>query len=68
MQEIKYIKGDATNPVSEGEKIICHICNDIGRWGKGFVLAISRRWKEPEKNIVSGMQKKTTFFLEKCSL
>ncbi len=25
-----------------------HICNDLGGWGKGFVLAISKRWKEPE--------------------
>lgn len=26
-----------------------HICNDIETWGKGFVLALSARWKEPEK-------------------
>ena len=25
-----------------------HVCNDIGRWGKGFVIAVSKRWKEPE--------------------
>lgn len=42
------IKGDATNPVGVGPKIIAHICNDIGLWGKGFVLAISRRWPKPE--------------------
>jgi O-acetyl-ADP-ribose deacetylase (regulator of RNase III) len=29
-------------------KIICHVCNDIGAWGKGFVLALSRRWEAPE--------------------
>jgi O-acetyl-ADP-ribose deacetylase (regulator of RNase III) len=46
---IKYIKGDATCPQARGVKIICHVCNDIGGWGKGFVLAISRRWKEPEE-------------------
>ncbi len=28
--------------------MICHICNDIGGWGAGFVLAISERWSEPE--------------------
>ncbi len=27
--------------------MIAHICNDVGAWGKGFVLAISRRWKKP---------------------
>lgn len=47
--EINYLKGDATNPVSEGNKIIVHICNDIGGWGKGFVMAISAKWPEPEK-------------------
>lgn len=46
---INYIIGDATNPITEGNKIIVHICNDIGGWGKGFVMAISKRWAEPEK-------------------
>ncbi len=45
---IAYIKGDATCPQAMGVKIICHVCNDIGGWGKGFVLAISNRWEEPE--------------------
>jgi O-acetyl-ADP-ribose deacetylase (regulator of RNase III) len=45
--EITYIQGDATQPIGEGNKIIAHICNDIGAWGKGFVLAISKRWKKP---------------------
>jgi len=46
---ITYVKGDATNPKSGGLKIIVHICNDLGKWGKGFVLAINKRWREPEK-------------------
>jgi O-acetyl-ADP-ribose deacetylase (regulator of RNase III) len=48
MSGIIYIKGDATCPQAKGVKIICHVCNDIGGWGKGFVLAISRRWEQPE--------------------
>lgn len=48
MTSIAYVTGDATNPQGDGPKIICHICNDRGVWGKGFVLALSRRWKEPE--------------------
>ncbi|MFF4287678.1 Appr-1-p processing protein [Streptomyces sp. NPDC001633] len=28
--------------------MITHVCNDLGGWGKGFVLALSRRWPEPE--------------------
>ncbi len=46
---IRYIEGDATEPVGSGLKIVAHICNDIGKWGKGFVLSISHRWKEPER-------------------
>ena len=48
MKKINYLKGDATSPQAKGCKIICHICNDLGGWGKGFVLAISKRWPEPE--------------------
>ncbi|WP_439624215.1 macro domain-containing protein [Gemmata sp.] len=45
---ITCLKGDATCPQARGTKIVCHVCNDLGKWGKGFVLAVSRRWKEPE--------------------
>ncbi|GAA0116590.1 macro domain-containing protein [Clostridium sp. CTA-19] len=48
-KEIIYLKGDATTPSIDGNKIIAHICNDIGAWGKGFVLALSKRWNKPEK-------------------
>ncbi len=48
MKRINYLKGDATSPQAPGVKMIAHICNDLGGWGKGFVLAISKRWKEPE--------------------
>lgn len=45
---MNFLIGDATEPVAEGNKIICHICNDIGKWGAGFVLALSKRWYQPE--------------------
>ncbi len=45
------IKGDATSPQAKGPKVIAHVCNDVGGWGKGFVLAISRRWPEPERDF-----------------
>ncbi|MFI2426078.1 macro domain-containing protein [Streptomyces sp. NPDC018955] len=48
MSEITYVRGDATVPSVKGVKVIAHVCNDIGGWGKGFVLAVSRRWPEPE--------------------
>lgn len=43
-----YVRGDATAPRGKGVKLIAHVCNDLGGWGKGFVLAVSRRWPEPE--------------------
>lgn len=49
MKEIIYLKGDATEPVGTGHKIIAHVCNNLGGWGQGFVLAISKKWKEPEE-------------------
>lgn len=47
-EDINYITGNALEPVGEGKKIIVHVCNDIGGWGSGFVVAISKRWKVPE--------------------
>lgn len=47
--KITYLKGDATYPQGEGNKIIPHVCNDFSKWGRGFVLALSKRWKEPEE-------------------
>lgn len=47
---INYVTGDATQPIGNGKKIIVHICNDEGKWGKGFVLALSKKWTQPEAN------------------
>lgn len=46
---INFLKGDATYPISNGNKIITHIVNDKGQWGRGFVLALSARWSKPEE-------------------
>jgi len=50
MKQIKYVKGDATQPEGSGIKYIIHCCNDIGGWGSGFVVALSKRWSKPEQN------------------
>ncbi|MCI0539183.1 MAG: macro domain-containing protein [Verrucomicrobiales bacterium] len=47
--QITYQTGDATRPVGSGPEIIVHVCNDVGGWGKGFVVAVSRRWPQPEQ-------------------
>jgi hypothetical protein len=49
MNKINYVTGDATAPEGEGVKIIVHVCNDIGAWGAGFVMALSRKWEAPER-------------------
>lgn len=46
---ITVLSGDATAPTCDGSKIIAHVCNDVGAWGKGFVLAVSNRWLGPEQ-------------------
>ena len=45
--EICYLIGDATEPIYR-PAIIVHICNNVGAWGAGFVLALSKKWKKPE--------------------
>ncbi|PTA67237.1 Appr-1-p processing protein [Deinococcus arcticus] len=39
---------DATQPQGDGPKLLVHVCNDIGAWGRGFVLALSQRFRAPE--------------------
>ena len=50
---IMYLKGDATDPKISGKIIIAHICNDIGAWGKGFVLAVSNKWPQVRQAYIS---------------
>lgn len=59
MTRISYTTGDATSPGGAGQRIITHICNDIGGWGKGFVLALSRKWKAPEESYRSWFRGET---------
>jgi len=48
---LRYAVGDATLPEGDGPKVIVHVCNDVGGWGAGFVLALSRRWPEPQQHF-----------------
>ena len=51
MGRIKYEVGDATRPDRHGEEnvVIAHVVNDQGRWGRGFVVAITRLDDGPER-------------------
>ena len=44
---IHHIIGSAMGPILK-PALICHIVNDIGRWGSGFVIAVSAINKNPE--------------------
>lgn len=52
MIPIFYMIGDATRPAprvaSASLNIIAHVCNDVGAWGAGFVVALSARDTRPE--------------------
>lgn len=63
MEPISYTRGDATQPVAPGNKIIVHVCNDIGGWGRGFVLALSQRWPQPEAEFRKWYASKDNFSL-----
>ncbi len=65
---IEYLKGDATAPSVDGNKIILHVCNDIGGWGKGFVVALSKRWPEPEAQFRLWFEDQTDFLLGNIQL
>ena len=60
---ITYLKGDATQPIGDGKKIIAHICNDVGAWGRGFVLALSKQWENPETEYRKWFNKKKSLEL-----
>lgn len=56
---MEYINGDATSPIGSGMKILIHVCNVNYGWGRGFVVSLSKKWKEPEivyrkSNLVLG--------------
>lgn len=45
---IRYVEGSATEPSRQGNKIVAHVCNDVGRWGRGFVVSVSQKWPKAE--------------------
>lgn len=56
---LNFVIGDATEPIKDGSKaLICHICNDIGAWGKGFVLAVSDKYPMAKNIYMKYMKEK----------
>lgn len=69
MQKYVYIKGDLFKSIDGKTPILVpHVCNDIGGWGSGFVVAISkfdntaedsyRKWfnREPSISMVTSLR------------
>jgi len=49
---LRTVKGDATVPqftTTDEIAIIPHCCNNENGWGAGFVMALSAKWKKPER-------------------
>jgi O-acetyl-ADP-ribose deacetylase (regulator of RNase III) len=44
---LHYLIGDATAPIVV-PALISHVCNSVGAWGAGFVVALSRKTLIPE--------------------
>jgi O-acetyl-ADP-ribose deacetylase (regulator of RNase III) len=63
MKKIVYTVGDATRPEGAGSKIIAHVCNDVGAWGKGFVLALSKLSPAPERAFREWYRERERFAL-----
>jgi O-acetyl-ADP-ribose deacetylase (regulator of RNase III) len=50
VSSVRFVRGDATRPLGEGMlRVVAHVCNDVGAWGCGFVLAVARRWPAAER-------------------
>lgn len=52
VNKIHDVRGDATKPRGEGNRIIAHVVNDkTPRWGAGFALAIWKKWPSIQKEF-----------------
>ena len=45
---IHHLIGSALEPISKPASIL-HIVNDMGKWKSGFVIAISKKYSQPEE-------------------
>jgi O-acetyl-ADP-ribose deacetylase (regulator of RNase III) len=65
---INYLTGDATLPIKT-PAIIAHICNSVGGWGSGFVIAVTKRFgKGPENDYRNWYKNGPYFALGKIQL
>lgn len=58
--QINYLKGDASLPLEE-HTLIIHVVNILGKWGKGFVLSLSKQFPFAKNDYVKWSKDKETF-------
>lgn len=51
IQSITYVEGDATVPHAgmQRNKLICHIVNNRGKWGSGFVVPLGEKYPQAQR-------------------
>lgn len=50
---IKFYQGNLFDSINSDEDVVvAHVCNDIGKWGAGFVLAVNKFSLLPKKNYL----------------
>ncbi len=59
---IKYVKGDVTNPIGEGRKLVIQCVNDLGIMGAGVAKAIMMKWPIVREKYIQ-WSKKDDFIL-----
>ncbi len=60
--QTNYLKGDASLPLEE-HTLIIHVVNILGKWGKGFVLSLSKQFPFAKNEYVKWSKDKETFGL-----
>lgn len=62
---IQYVKGNATDPQGDGNKLVIHIVNDIGKFGAGFAKAVMNKYPIVREKYIDWFNGKIRFALGK---
>lgn len=66
---IHYKKGDLFANLPDDKKVmIPHVCNDIGAWGSGFVLAVSKYSDKPKEDYLRFIKNIADSYLDATAL
>jgi O-acetyl-ADP-ribose deacetylase (regulator of RNase III) len=61
--KLTIVRGDAAAPHGDGNKLIVHCCNNVGAWGAGFVLSLSKKWPQVEARYKSMFKMRKFMYL-----